>query len=180
MSKRDYIVSGIVYAVLVALFVAIFKVAVASPDTMAYVARFTTVPTLLAGGFTTLTVLFAVAVYVRFHIRADWYHYLFYGVMLFSIAGMLIVGFLTNGESIRSIMFFDRNDTLMDFFNSTQYGMHPYEELVIYPPLINVFYGIIGKVMGSIGTDPFTVRTSQVGMLVFGTYAIFFFWCTFL
>lgn len=175
MTKRDYIVSGLVYAVLVALFIAIFNGAIASPDTMTYVSRFTTIPVLFVGGFTTLTTLFVVAVYVRFHIRAAWYHYLFYGVMLFSIAGMLIVGFLTNGESIRSIMFFDRNDTLMDFFNSTQYGMHPYEELVIYPPLINVFYGIIGKVMGSIGTDPFTVRTSQVGMLVFGTYAIFFY-----
>ena len=119
MTKRDYIVSGLVYAVLVALFIAIFNGAIASPDTMTYVSRFTTIPVLFVGGFTTLTTLFVVAVYVRFHIRAAWYHYLFYGVMLFSIAGMLIVGFLTNGESIRSIMFFDRNDTLMDFFMQT-------------------------------------------------------------
>ena len=32
----------------------------------------------------------------------------------------------------------------MDFFNSIGYGRHPYEQGVIYPPLMNVIYAFFG------------------------------------
>lgn len=41
----------------------------------------------------------------------------------------------------------DDGDTLMDFYNSVQYGRHPYTDGVIYPPLCNAIYAILGKLI---------------------------------
>lgn len=101
----------------------------------------------------------------------SWEKKVFYGVMLSAIACMLFLGYITHGESIRSFLVNDKNDGLMDFFNSVQYGKKPYENLVIYPPLINVIYGFLGRYM-FITMDGFAVRVSQMGILVYGIYAI--------
>lgn len=54
---------------------------------------------------------------------------------------------LTQGEAIRSMLVPDKTDMFMDFFNSIQYGFEPYAHLVIYPPLINLFYAFCGSMM---------------------------------
>ena len=100
-----------------------------------------------------------------------WEQYIFYGTMFFGITGMLLIGYLTHGESIRSILINDKDDVLMDFFNSIQYGMKPYTAKVIYPPFINVLYGFLGRFV-LIADNTLGLRVTQMGMLVFGTYII--------
>ena len=64
----------------------------------------------------------------------------------------------------------DKYDTFMDFFNSIQYGRHPYTMGVIYPPLINLIYGAIGKVIFPnikiAGIS--TARKTVIGLAVYG------------
>ena len=116
--------------------------------------------------------LYAVFLFLFLHeLSVSWEKKVFYGVMLSAIVCMLFLGYITHGESIRSFLLNDKNDGLMDFFNSVQYGKKPYENLVIYPPLINVIYGFLGRYM-FITMDGFAVRISQMGILVYGIYAI--------
>lgn len=102
-----------------------------------------------------------------------WYQYLYYGGMCFFILLMLVAGYVSHGESIRTILLNDKHDVLMDFYNSVQYGMKPYAAKVIYPPLINVFYGFLGRFMVIQDGDIRALRTTQLGALVFGMYIIF-------
>ena len=99
----------------------------------------------------------------------------FYVVMIFFISGCLIAGALTHGEAFRTLLFSDQLDTFMDFYNSIQYGMHPYENKVIYPPLINAIYGALGNfvLIGKISEHAMDIRASQMGRVLFGLYLIF-------
>lgn len=93
----------------------------------------------------------------------------FYSMLLVGVFAIIIAGYISRGEAIRSIVFNDKYDIFNDFFNSIRYGRHPYANGVIYPPLINVFYAIFGhftKILNS-GRE---VRTSQSGMLIFMLY----------
>ena len=80
---------------------------------------------------------------------------------------------ITGGDTVYHAMFDDRSDTFMDHFNSILYSYdHPYSKWdVIYPPLITLFYSIIGHF-----TVPFidvlpgqtltiVLRGSQMGMM---------------
>ena len=62
----------------------------------------------------------------------------------------------------------------MDFFNSIQYGRTPYTRKVIYPPLINVIYGFLGKIvpMSIKANGTLAIRASVPGVLVFGLFCM--------
>lgn len=66
----------------------------------------------------------------------------------------------------------DPYDAFMDFFNSIQYGRSPYVNKVIYPPLINVIYGIFGRLIPKsiMNTGTVAVRASIPGVLAFGVF----------
>ena len=66
----------------------------------------------------------------------------------------------------------DPYDTFMDFFNSIQYGRSPYVNKVIYPPLINVIYGIFGRLIPKsiMNAGTVAVRASIPGVLAFGVF----------
>lgn len=112
-------------------------------------------------------------IFISKKIQFSWYNKFFYYTMLSSILTMILVGFASKGASINSILWLDRKDVLMDFFNSIQYGMYPYCNYVIYPPLINVIYSFIGRF---VVYDPLMAavqyRDTQMGMLCFIIYII--------
>lgn len=65
-------------------------------------------------------------------------------------------------------------DSFMDFFNSIQYGRTPYTRRVIYPPLINVIYGFLGKIvpMSIKANGTLAIRASVPGVLVFELFCM--------
>lgn len=96
----------------------------------------------------------------------------FFLVMLVSVLVMIVLGYITHGETIRSMLHIDRNDVFMDYFNSVQYGMQPYSQKVIYPPLINVMYGFLGRFIVKEGINPYLYRIHQVGSMTFLFYSM--------
>lgn len=106
------------------------------------------------------------------------------------LAVFMICGILTRGSCIRSALFVDTHDVFMDFFNSVMYSAdYPYHKYhVIYPPLITVFYSIIGfftifslspyfdsnsnMIEGNIA---FQLRNSQQGLLFFFIISVILF-----
>ena len=68
----------------------------------------------------------------------------------------------------------DPYDAFMDFFNSIQYGRSPYVNKVIYPPLINVIYGIFGRLIPKsiMSAGTVAVRASVPGILAFGLFCM--------
>lgn len=95
--------------------------------------------------------------------------------MLVSIAVALFLGYVTRGRSIENLLFFNRGDTFMDFFNSIQYGREPYDKGVIYPPLMNAIYGFLGHfIPKSILKDKGTVYTReyQLGKILLYAYIL--------
>lgn len=72
---------------------------------------------------------------------------LFIAILLSFIGISVLAGVLTQGEAIRSMLLPDKTDMFMDFFNSIQYGLEPYGNKVIYPPLINLFYALCGSMI---------------------------------
>ena len=95
---------------------------------------------------------------------------LFYSSLFFCIGVTLLAIFLTHGEAIKTVLFADINDTFMDFYNSIQYGFKPYSKQVIYPPLINIFYGLLGKFVNIGFGDRTLLRTTQAGLFVYTIY----------
>lgn len=96
----------------------------------------------------------------------------FFLVMFVSVLVMIVLGYLTHGETIRSMLHIDKNDVYMDYFNSVQYGMKPYSQKVIYPPLINVIYGFLGRFIVKEGINPYLYRIHQVGSMTFLFYSM--------
>lgn len=94
---------------------------------------------------------------------------LFYAFMFSSFFISLIAAYFSRGETIRAMLHQHRTEVFMDFFNSIQYGMSPYENMVIYPPLINALYGFIGRFV-LLHNNPINARVSQLGALVFLIY----------
>jgi len=87
----------------------------------------------------------------------------------------VIAAVITGGDSVLGIFFYDRKDTFMDFFNSVMHAQEgPYDNWhVIYPPLIVVFYSIVGRFMiPYVETKPgellsFALRNTQMGLLTY-------------
>ncbi len=101
--------------------------------------------------------------------------FIFCSCLLIATTAALVMGYLTRGRSIENMLFFNRGDTFMDFFNSIQYGRKPYENGVIYPPLMNAIYSFFGHfIPESILVDQGTVftREYQLGKVVFFTYML--------
>jgi hypothetical protein len=96
----------------------------------------------------------------------------FYSIIWIVIIYMICVGFVTNGEGVIGLFINHITDTFMDFFCSLAYGRHPYEAMVIYPPLINVFYALIGTLLPKelLAQGPMAVRDSQYGGILTGVY----------
>ena len=95
--------------------------------------------------------------------------------MSFVIVLTIISSIVTNGKSVNRILFYDKNDTYMDFFNSLMYENKPYESKVIYPPLANTFYYIASEFIPRdiYSQGSFTVRSSQMGRFIIGIYITF-------
>lgn len=97
---------------------------------------------------------------------------LFFCTMLISILVMIILGYITHGEVIRSFLHIDREDVFMDYYNSIQYGRKPYSRQVIYPPLINVFYSFLGRFCLMGGMEPRLFRVNQLASITFLFYTM--------
>ena len=97
-------------------------------------------------------------------------------VMSVSVLVMIVLGYLSHGETIRSMLHNNRNDVFMDYFNSIQYGTKPYERQVIYPPLINVVYGFLGRFFIKEGIGTPLYRVNQLASMIFLFYSMATYW----
>lgn len=88
----------------------------------------------------------------------------------------IVPAIFTGGSSFFNMLFYDRNDYFMDFFNSVSDALgDPYSVgHVIYPPLTVLFYEGIGKVILALFTpvdgglsQAFQLRGSAIGLLIF-------------
>lgn len=91
---------------------------------------------------------------------------LFYIFSIVNIIFFFILAFLSRGHSFTSIFIADKNDIYMDFFNSIRDSNHPYDRKVIYPPLINVFYMIVGRFFDFKAFSAFEIRDSRLGIMM--------------
>jgi hypothetical protein len=94
----------------------------------------------------------------------------FYSIMVAGILLSIAAFFITKGNSLGDMLFYDRHDYFMDYFNSIYYSLHdPYFEYdVIYPALTTAGYYAIGAVLEVVQvpfTDAITIRESPLGML---------------
>lgn len=106
----------------------------------------------------------------KFNINKYSLTWIFCITLSFFVGIILFAGFFSNGESIRINLFSDEMDSFMDFFNSIQYGMTPYQHRTIYPPFISVVYGLIGQLVHLDG-GTVSVRASQMGRMIFLLYS---------
>ena len=92
-------------------------------------------------------------------------------ILSFFIVMLFVVGILTHGEAMRSILFSDRNDTFMDFYHSVRAGTGSYQSNNIYPPLIVNFYNFLAKFipLNDLSTA-FNIRGSQMGRMLYLVY----------
>ena len=100
---------------------------------------------------------------------------MFYFLMILGLVASSIAFLLTDGRSLGSVLFWDRIDYFMDYFNSIYYSRSgPYLNFnVIYPGLITVLYSIIGVLLESTGVSfdsRWEIRASFAGI---ASYAIF-------
>lgn len=104
---------------------------------------------------------------------------IFYLLMIVGLLTSVVFFFLTDGESFFSILYRERSDYFMDYFNSIYYSENgPYSEFkVMYPGLITVFYSAIGKLLAITGTDTsldgFAIRSSLFGMISYILVTLF-------
>ena len=89
-----------------------------------------------------------------------YYKKIFYFAMAAFILLFFISLFVTHGESMRGVLFWNGQDTFMDHFNSVIYNaVDPYENDVIYPPLSTLTYRLLYQIIpvdafNSLITDP--------------------------
>lgn len=99
------------------------------------------------------------------------------GILIF-----LVCGAASHGELFLRSFFNDSNDTFMDFFNSLQYELHPYENKVIYPPLANLFYYIVHAFIPEniFSLGAVSIRDSQIGRILIILYMLITFFLFYL
>ena len=100
---------------------------------------------------------------------------MFYLLMILGLIISSIAFLLTSGQSLGSVLFYNRTDYFMDYFNSIYYSRFgPYLNFnVIYPGFITVLYSIIGVLLESTGVifdSGWEIRASFAGI---ASYAIF-------
>ena len=102
---------------------------------------------------------------------------LFCFLVLLTLVFTIIRTIMVRGESNRWFLFYDENDTFMDFYNSV-YDAHfsnPYREKgVIYPPLAYVIYRFFGHMIpvSAITQGSKFLRTYQSAILSFCLYLV--------
>lgn len=85
----------------------------------------------------------------------------------------LISVMVTKGQTLSNLIHPNETDQFMDFFNSIRYGRTPYENGVIYPPLANLIYAFLGRIIPSNRLlTPGEVRNTQMGGIVFFLYTL--------
>ena len=101
---------------------------------------------------------------------------IFYGLMGITIVFALIWCYIDKGYPLSNILFSDKNDTFMDFYNSLYHAGtgHPYDIKCIYPPFTYLIYSVF---LYFIPENIFTmgsleIRENQMGMLIFVIYMI--------
>lgn len=92
--------------------------------------------------------------------------------MLVFISIMIVASYISRGTYLTNMLFLNQGDYFMDFFNSIQWGLSPYKNNVIYPPLMNVIYAFWGhfisrelRTAGNVA-----MRDSNIGLMVFLIY----------
>ncbi len=107
--------------------------------------------------------------------REDPLFFLFLSLSSVIFCVVLFFFIVTEGNTLRNMLFEDQAETFMDFFNSVMYSYdRPYTEWhVIYPSLITVFYGVLGNYMIPY-VDPIPgmdlahiIRSSQMGLMIY-------------
>jgi hypothetical protein len=107
---------------------------------------------------------------------------------LFFLAGIfcffaidLFFLFKTHGLSFSSLLFADKNDTFMDFFNVMHDATldNPYANETIYPPFCYVILRFLSHFipLEFLGANAFAMRDSQSGQLVFLVFTIILIFC---
>lgn len=155
----------VVFSIFTAIVLNYFK---GTPNIL-YITRYTS--------FSNIFLLINIITFISFLLLAYFYYYknvslvklCFYFPMCICILIAISVSMFTHGNAIGSMLFQDKNDTFMDFFNSIQYGLKPYSRYVIYPPLINLLYAFLGSFLPAQAT--WLIRTSPMGLLVYFTYS---------
>lgn len=102
--------------------------------------------------------------------RKKYLKVIFYLIMIVAITCFLIAGYKTRGEAILSILFFDKNDMFMDYFNCIQYGRKPYYFGINYPPLMNTIFAFLGH-FNIVGKGGAATRATRMGLMVYSYYS---------
>lgn len=104
---------------------------------------------------------------------------IFYALVFFFSFSTAYLSYLTYGEALKGVLFFDSDDTFMDYFNCISLGDNPYmsSEIAIYPPLSMIIFSILGRMSGIGGVFSWheiaiNARSSQIGITIFGLYLI--------
>ena len=98
---------------------------------------------------------------------------LFYIISFASLVVCIIMGVLSNGVTVSNLLF-NKDDVLMDFFNSVvdcsgdAYG----ESGVIYPPLVVLFYKFCSMFFNIDSMKASEVRETSLGMIIFVCFTI--------
>lgn len=145
-------------------------------ENIVWISRFINPELGIWGTLIAFSILFLVGFYVVFSRKIILSpNVCFYALMLLLTSVFIFSVALTHGESAHSILFFDRKDTYMDFFNSIQYGMQPYRYATIYPPFISAVYGLLGQFvkLKNITEHAYYIRETQIGLVLIVVYYIF-------
>lgn len=108
-----------------------------------------------------------------------------YYIMFAVYAGVfLIIAVITRGQSFRDMLFYNRilnlDDYFMDYFNSIRNSIFEksYNIGVIYPPLVNLFYFFLSRLLPAATTDGIdfpnrlVVRNGQLALMSYVLYTI--------
>lgn len=113
------------------------------------------------------------------HAFPDWRHdykrIVYYSVLTTGLLYFILDMFLSNGSIVSRLLFYDRNDYLMDFFNVLHYvhNRQLYLELdASYPPLAYIVFYIMKHMIpiSIVAKDGFAIRSSQIGMFIYSVY----------
>ena len=117
----------------------------------------------------TIALIIMATIKIRYRNRRISYIDIYNVCLLFFIVISIMAGVLTQGEAIRTMLFYDKTDMFMDFFNSIQYFSEPYSHKIIYPPLINCVYAFLGSMVplnGVITEHALYLRDQQMSWIV--------------
>ncbi|MDO4563671.1 MAG: glycosyltransferase family 87 protein [Clostridia bacterium] len=100
----------------------------------------------------------------------------FYAIVLAAAAAFVFDLFLSHGTVLYGILFKDRKDTFMDFFNCIIHvnGGDPYSLGCIYPPLAYIVFGLFYILTPTAmrTESAFALRSSQLGMMEFFFFSL--------